>query len=127
RVVQLPCYELAHGVVVPRNHPLTRIRGPLTLEKLAPYPFITNDPASRLGRLVEEAFAARGLACNVVIRATDTNVMKKYVELGFGISVLPTIAVDPREDRALRVIPAEHLFRSATACVIMLKHEPQPE
>lgn len=125
-LTQIPCYELAHSIVVPPRHPLLRAR-PLTLEKLAAYPFITNDPASRLGRLVSDAFASRGLACNVVIRAIDTNVMKKYVELGFGISVLPTIAVDAREDKGVRAIPAGVLFRPATACVITLRNRALPE
>jgi LysR family transcriptional regulator, cys regulon transcriptional activator len=125
-LTQLPCYDLEHSVVVPRGHPLSRVRR-LTMEKVAAYPFITNDPASRLGRLVEEAFTARGLAYNVVIRAIDTNVMKKYVELGFGIAVLPTIAVDPAEDTSLTVLPAGDLFRPAVVSVIMRKGEPLPE
>jgi LysR family transcriptional regulator, cys regulon transcriptional activator len=125
-LAQLPCYDIDHSVVVPRGHPLLRARR-LTLEKLAAYPFITNDPASRLGRLVEEAFATRGLACNVVIRAIDTNVMKKYVELGFGIAILPTIAVDPREDAKLRALPAGDLIRPARASVILLKGQVLPE
>lgn len=125
-LVQIPCYQLKHSVVVPRNHPLLRLRR-LSAEAVAEYPLITHDPASRLGRLVEDAFAAKGLSCNVVIRATDTSVMKKYVELGFGIAVLPTVAIDAREDEGLRAIPASRLFKPSTACVIMVKGQSLPD
>lgn len=125
-LVQIPCYQLKHSVVVPRNHPLLRLRR-ISLEAVAKCPLITHDPASRLGRLVEEAFAAKGLSCNIVIRAIDTSVMKKYVELGFGIAVLPTVAIDAREDDGLRAIPASHLFKPSTACVIIMRGQSLPD
>jgi LysR family cys regulon transcriptional activator len=63
----------------------------------------------------------------VVIRATDPGVIKKYVEVGFGIAVLPTITVHPEEDPQLRTLRAAHLFKSSTACVIMAKGFDVPE
>lgn len=125
-VVQIPCYEIRHSVVVPQGHPLTRVKR-LTLERLAAYPLITNDSNWRLGHAVEEAFAVRGIPCNVVIRATDTTVMKKYVQIGFGIAVLPAIAIDPQEDTGLDALPADHLFRPETATAIMVRGQRLPE
>lgn len=125
-LVQIPCYQLEYSVITPRKHPLLQIR-PLTLETISKYPLITTDPASRLGRLVKECFAAKGLTCNVVIQSIDTNVAKTYVELGFGIAVLPTIAVDIHRDTALRVIPASHLFKPSTTYVIMVDEQQLPE
>lgn len=125
-LVQMPCYDIRHSVVVPQGHPLTRAKR-LTLERLAAYPLITNDSNSRLGHAVEKAFAARGIACNVVIRTTDTTVMKKYVQIGFGIAVLPSITIDPQEDAGLRALPADHLFRPETATAIMVRGQRLPE
>lgn len=125
-LIQIPCYELEYSVVTPLNHPLLHVRR-LTLEAISKYPFITTNPASRVGRLVRECFATKGLTCNVVISAIDTNVAKTYVELGFGIAVLPTIAVDIRRDTALRAIPARHLFKPSRACIVMVEGQQLPE
>lgn len=124
-LIQIPSYELQYSIITPRNHPLLRTRRP-ALEAISEYPFITSNPASRLGRLVRESFAAKGLTCNVVISALDTNVAKTYVRLGFGIAVLPTIAVDIRQDAALCAIPAGHLFKPARACIVMVEGQELP-
>ena len=123
---RLPCYELAHSVVVPVDHPLAAVKR-LTLRTIAQYPLISNGETSRLGRMVEETFAARGVACEVAIRAMDTTAMKRFVELGLGIAVLPSIAVDPEQDRRLRAIPAGHLFRPGKVSVITLKEHELPD
>lgn len=125
-LVQIPCYELEYSVVTPRNHPLLHRRR-LTLEAISEYPLITTELISRLGRLVNDCFAAKGITCNVVIRAMDTNVAKTYVELGLGIAVLPTIAVARDRDRALRTIPASHLFKPSAVCIIMVEGQQLPE
>lgn len=124
-LIQVPCYELEYSVVTLRNHSLLRVRR-LTLEAISEYPLITTELISRLGRLVNECFAAKGLTCNVVIRAMDTNVAKTYVELGLGIAVLPTIAVDIHRDRALRTIPARHLFKPSMVCILMVEGQQLP-
>ena len=122
----VPCYELAHSVVVPRNHPLLELRR-LSLQSIARYPLISNSDTSRLARLVEDTFVAKGVQCDFAIRAMDTTAMKKFVERGLGVAILPAIAVDPDHDRLLRAIPAGYLFRPAKVCVITLKDHRLPQ
>jgi LysR family cys regulon transcriptional activator len=121
-----PCYELAHCVAVPRDHPLLAMRR-LTLRAIAQHPLISNGETSRLGRMVEDTFAASGIQCNVAIRAMDTTAMKKFVELGLGVAVLPSITIDRAQDTRLRAIPAGHLFKAGTVSVITLKDHQVPE
>ena len=125
-LAQIPCYQLRHSVVVPRDHPLLAVQR-LTLEQLARYPLITHHTGTRLGTLVEATFAAKGLTFNTIMRATDTSVMKRYVEMGIGVAVLPTIALETRKDTTLRAIPASHLFKPMTTCVIMMKGHSLPD
>lgn len=123
---QESCYELQHSVVVPAGHPLLERRR-LTLRAIAQHPLISHGESSRLGRLVEETFAAQGIACDIAIRAMDTTAMKKFVTLGLGVAVLPAIAVDPEEDRGLRAMPAGHLFKPGKVAVITLKDHVLPD
>lgn len=122
-LTKIPCYKLRHCVVVPRGHALLSVQR-MTLEAISRYPLILNHPDSRVGRLVEEAFSAKGVRLTVAVRAMDSSVIKKYVAEGLGIAVLPDFTVSLREDVGLRAIPASHLFRPSTACIMVAREQP---
>jgi LysR family cys regulon transcriptional activator len=115
----LPCYRYGHSLITPPRHPLLRERE-LTLEKLARFPLITYDDRHRLGRVVREEFAKKGLEPNIVMSIIDDDIMKSYVEGGFGAAIMATMAYDRRRDRNLRAIPLTRLFEAST-CYVMIK------
>jgi DNA-binding transcriptional LysR family regulator len=110
RAVELPCFRVPRAVVVPAEHPLLRAERRVSIADLAAYPFIMLDPSFSGGVSVQAAFRENGIEPNVVLTATDADVVKAYVEAGCGIATLPEIAFDPRRDEALRLIDARHLF-----------------
>jgi len=118
-IALLPCYRVDHSLIMPDGHPLAECRRP-TLEQLHPYPLITYDERHYLGRVVREQFARRGLDPNIVISIIDDDVMKAYVESGFGIAVLPSIAFNKSRDTRLREVAVNHLFGAGT-CVVMTR------
>lgn len=118
QLVALPAYTWRHCVVVPARHPLLRRRNP-ALEDLAKHPIVTYDPAFAGRSRIDEAFAARGLAPEVVFAAIDSDVIKAYVELGLGIGIIASMAFHPRRDRALRRLETGALFRSNTTRVAL--------
>ena len=115
----LPCYRYEHTLITPARHPLLNRRR-LTLADLAPYPIITYDDRHRLGRAVREEFARKGLQPNIVMSIIDDDIMKAYVESGFGIAILPSMAYSRSKDRNLRALPVTHLFEPST-CYVMTK------
>ena len=110
QLVTLPCYRWTHGIVVPPGHPLLALPEPVTLEQLAAYPIITYEQGYTGRAHIDEAFQARGLCPDVVLTAMDADVIKTYVELGMGVGIVASIAVDPERDRLLRMLDARHLF-----------------
>ena len=104
-----PAYTLQRAVIVPANHALL-VKKRLTLKDIAPYPIITMDNSFTGGGAVLQAFSRIGLTPNVVMTATDAAVIKAYVSLGLGITVLPRVAFEPKAERGLRAIDAAHLF-----------------
>ena len=110
-LLALPGYSWSHCVVVPPRHPLLKA-GALSLEALARYPIVTYDAAFAGRTHIDAAFAARGLAADVVLSAIDADVIKTYVELGLGVGIIAAMAFDPRRDVKLRAIDCTHLFRS---------------
>lgn len=110
QLVALPCYRWTHSIVVPPDHDLLKIDGPITLQQLARFPIITYE-AGYTGRThIDEAFAKAGLKPSVVLSAMDADVIKTYVELGMGVGIVAAIAFDAERDRTLRALDARHLF-----------------
>jgi LysR family cys regulon transcriptional activator len=120
-LVTLPCYELHRSVITPKRHPLLSDKR-LTLHSIAKYPIITLDQSFVGGSAVLRAFEAARIKPNIVLSAIDADVIKTYVELGLGIAILPSIAYEPRRDRALRAIDAAKLFEP-TLTSIELRRE----
>ena len=109
-LVTLPCYRWTHSIVVPPEHPLLALTEPVTLAQLAAYPIVTYELGYTGRAHIDEAFAREGLAPDIVLSAMDADVIKTYVELGMGVGVVASIAVDPERDRHLRILDAGHLF-----------------
>lgn len=115
-LLALPGYTWNHCAVVPPRHALLKA-GTLTLEALAKYPIVTYDTAFAGRTHIDAAFAARGLAVDVVLSAIDADVIKTYVELGLGVGIIAAMAFDAKRDLKLRAIECAHLFHSNTTRV----------
>lgn len=110
QLVTLPCYRWTHSIVVPPGHGLLDSPEPITIGQLAAHPIITYDQGYTGRSHIDDAFNQQGLIPNVVITAMDADVIKTYVELGMGVGIVASIAVDAERDRHLRALDARHLF-----------------
>ncbi|MCX7814283.1 MAG: CysB family HTH-type transcriptional regulator [Tepidimonas ignava] len=116
-LVTLPCYEWQHALVLPPGHPLLQ-RERIGLEDLAQAPLITYHPTFTGRTRIDQAFAQRGLAPNIVLEAIDSDVIKTYVKLGMGVGIVAEMAVSGDERTPeLAVRPAGHLFGTNVARV----------
>ncbi len=110
QLVTLPCYRWTHSIVVPPGHPLLAHGEAVTLEQLAQYPIITYNLGYTGRSHIDDAFARANLQPNVVLTAMDADVIKTYVELGMGVGIIASIALDAERDTQLRMLDARHLF-----------------
>ena len=120
-LVRLPCYRFRRCVLVPKGHPLLKKKR-ITLADMAAYPMINLDASFASGVSVMSTFQAKGITPNVVLTATDADVIKAYVAAGLGIATLPEIAFDPKQDTALTTINARHLFPPNISHLWMHRH-----
>ena len=109
KYVLLPCYQWSRRIIVPVDHPLTRIERP-TLADLAAFPIVTYVFSFNGRSSLHQAFANAGLTANVALTARDSDVIKTYVRLGLGVGIVADVALDPKHERGLVSIEAEHLF-----------------
>jgi LysR family cys regulon transcriptional activator len=116
----LPCGKLERSVFTPAGHPLLEEKV-LTAEAIARYPILMLETSFAGGRTVVDAFAAAGIKPNIVMTATDADVIKAYVDIGQGIAILPSIAYEPERDPNLRTIEAGHIFPPSTINIVVQK------
>lgn len=115
-LICFPFHRWFHAVLVPREHPLTRLQ-PLTLAAISEYPLITYHHGFTGRGRIDAAFEAAGLKAQVVLSALDSDVLKAYVELGLGVGIIAPAAFDPRRDASLTLIDGASLFPESTSLV----------
>ena len=121
-LVTLPCFDWHHCVVVPPKHPLLNQKK-LTLANLAHYPIVTYDTAFSGRSKIDAAFAEAKIEPNIALTAIDADVIKTYVELGLGVGIVAHMAFIPERDRHLKMLDAQHLFKSSTTRLAVRKNE----
>jgi LysR family cys regulon transcriptional activator len=112
-LVALPCHPIHRIVLTPSAHPLVRRRR-ISLRDLCRVPIITYEQGFSARSTIMSAFREGGLKPNIVLSATDADVMKTYVRTGLGVAILADIVYDAKVDADLRAISARHLFKSST-------------
>lgn len=108
-LVMLPCYRWNRSIIVPPEHPLTKLTK-LTLKAVSEFPLVTYVFGFTGRSQLDEAFRAEGLVPKVVFTATDADVIKTYVRLGMGIGIVASLAYEPGQDTDLVALDASHLF-----------------
>ncbi|MFM1918545.1 MAG: hypothetical protein RLZZ303_179 [Candidatus Hydrogenedentota bacterium] len=103
-------------LITPRDHPLAHMRE-LTLRDIGRYPFILPPRNLSTWNTVDSVFRKQGLPYEVAMEVGGWEVIKKYVELGLGISV--TMSVCITGDENLAIIPAGQWFPNRTYGVVL--------
>jgi DNA-binding transcriptional LysR family regulator len=89
------------------GHPLARLKK-VSLRDISRYPLILPPRHLSTWRQVEMVFLQRGLPYEVRLEMGGWEVIKRYVELGMGISIVMSVCLTGRE--RLEVIPVNRYF-----------------
>ncbi|PWV65754.1 LysR family transcriptional regulator [Plasticicumulans acidivorans] len=92
-----PIYAFDQMLITPTEHPLAN-KPDITLADISGYEFILPPRGLNTLSMVELAFQEQGLSLNVRLEAGGWAVIKHYVEMGLGISIVSGICITP-EDR----------------------------
>ncbi|WP_424193154.1 CysB family HTH-type transcriptional regulator [Ampullimonas aquatilis] len=111
-LLNFPCYQWHHVVLVPKGHPLTQ--QPLSAQSLAQYPLITYDSGLSGRSRIDEAFTQLQIKPDIVLSAMDADVIKTYVEAELGVGIIAEMAFDQKKDTDLEAIDAGHIFATNT-------------
>jgi DNA-binding transcriptional LysR family regulator len=124
KLVIKPCYQWHHIVVVPKGHPL--INEAITLEHLATYPILTYSKGFTGRSNIEKAFEKQRIELDITLAAADSDIIKTYVRLGFGIGIIAGTSYEPDSDADLVALSLAHLIPQSTTKFAYLKQSYLP-
>ncbi len=119
------CYRWYHSIIIPHNHPLAE--GPITLERISQYPILTYSFGYTGRSNIEHAFNQAQLELDIILAASDTDVIKTYVRLGLGVGIIAGMAYDPVVDKDLIARDLSDLIASSSTKIAYLKHNYLPQ
>jgi DNA-binding transcriptional LysR family regulator len=105
-------------VITCLGHPLARKRK-LSLEDISRHPLILPPRNLSTWPMVDSTFKSHGLNYELAMEAGGWEVIKKYVEMGLGISIIISIGITGHE--RLEVIPASEFFPGRVYGVVLRK------
>jgi DNA-binding transcriptional LysR family regulator len=113
-----PIYEFDQVLITPIRHPLAEQQD-ITLADISQYKFIFPPRHLNTFSMVEVAFQQQSLSLNVVLEAGGWEVIKKYVEMGIGISIVSGICLQQEDESRIAWHTLDHDFPKRTYGVIM--------
>ena len=114
----VPIFTYEPVLITPLDHPLAR-KKQVTLEDISPCGLILPPRHLSTWRVVDLVFQQHGLSYEVRLEAGGWEVVKKFVELGLGVSIVTSICVTGEEK--LAVVPLTRYFPKRTYGVVMRK------
>lgn len=96
----LPVFSYPNYLITPFNHPLSHQEA-ISLADISHHGLLLPPRHLTTWRIVEKVFREHGAPFNVRIEAGGWEVIKKYVELGLGVSIVSGICLKP-QDRLFR-------------------------
>lgn len=110
-IIYAPIFTYNPVLITPLDHPLAE-KESITLEDISPYGLIL--PPSHLStwRVVDMAFRQQNLSFNVSLEAGGWEIIKKYVELDMGVSIVTDVCLTGNENLATKPLDAYFPKRS---------------
>lgn len=113
-----PIFTYDPMLITSLDHPLAK-KKKVTLEDIAPCGLILPPRHLSTWHIVDLVFHQHGLNYRVVLEAGGWEVIKKFVELGLGVSIVTSICLTGEEN--LAAIPLNDYFPQRTYGVVMRK------
>jgi len=81
-----------HIVVAPKDHPLAKASGEVTLSELARYPILLAAPGTPFRQEVDDAFRSVGLRLKPKMEVDGLRLLASMAFQGYGVSIVPATA-----------------------------------
>jgi LysR family cys regulon transcriptional activator len=107
-------------LMTPPGHELLH-KQPIQLQDTSPWPLILAGPESLTRRKVEQALKEQGVSYEIVLEMDNTELIKRYVEIGMGVAIGGDFTLHPEDHDKLGVVRLDHLFPTSVIGICTLR------
>ncbi len=116
----VPVYSFTPMLIAPRDHPLAAMPR-LTLEAISRHGLILPPQRQVTWRLVDLVFQQARMPYSVSLEVGGWEVIKQYVAMGLGISIVSSICLDDADAEHLSIRPLDAWFPARSYGVLVRK------
>ena len=116
----VPVHSFQPMLITPRDHPLAHTPR-LTLEDISPHGLILPPQRQVTWRLVDLVFQQARVPYTVSLEVGGWEVIKQYVAMGLGISIVSSICLDDADAAHLAIRPLDAWFPARSYGVVVRK------
>ena len=109
-------------LITPINHPLTKLKE-VTIKDIGQYGLILPPSQFSSWRLIKMIFDLKGIPFKVALEAGGWEVVKKYVSMGLGISIVTSICITDDDKNKFTTIPLKDSFPNRKYGVVAKKNK----
>ncbi len=114
-MIYKPLVTYRPALITPLDHPLAG-KDHVQLKEISPYGLILPPPSLTTWRMVDLVFRQNNLKFKMALQAGGWEVIKRYVELGLGISIVTEVCLTGEE--RLHRIPLDEYFPSRSYGIV---------
>lgn len=107
-------------VITPTNHPLSQLEK-VTIKDIGKYGLILPPRHLSTWHIVKMVFAQHNVSFQVTLEAGGWEVIKRYVGLGQGISIVTDVCLTERDRENMHVIPVDQYFPKRSYGIVTRK------
>ena len=93
----------------------------IQLKDIASWPLILFGQESNTRIMVERALRDQGISYDIILELDNTELIRRYVEIGMGVSICSNFALHPADHNNVRVVGLDHLFPNSDIGICTLK------
>ena len=115
--------ELFHTrtvLVTPLGHELLR-RCPVQISDIGRFPLLLYNPGTIIRSRLQRLFEDQGINYEIALELENAEIVKRYVQIGMGVSILTDLVIESQDYRSLGVIEINHLLPDLTFGVHTLR------
>jgi DNA-binding transcriptional LysR family regulator len=109
-------------LITRKDHPLAQKKN-ITLSNISAYPLIVYRDGTIMRADVEGAFVRNDLPFEIIMEMDVSENIKKYVEMGIGISVLSSLTLTNADNKTFFLSNVNHLFNNKIEYVIYYRKD----
>ena len=120
KIVGTELWQFDRYVITPLGHPLSK-KKKITVHDIAEYPIVMPDKAGTPGQILDRILRTSNPNLKVTVEAGNWEVVMKYVELGFGVSVLPAICENAKGNDRIYLRPLSDILGYSRYGILLKK------